>query len=520
MEASTAALVDEAMRVTSSPKQHHDDDDEQEIAVGSGESLKEALAKHEKETKAALQEHENNSNDDEHDHDDDEEETFTMVQRAFQEATAATALLEEDDDEDLLKPPALEDNNHAPSGGEEKHQIHNGHQKQQPTDFLTTAGSVTRAPEEQAEMLSAIGNSHQQLDAAVVNTATINLHNISNTNDEGDNEIPLVCCICEKADERPVLRFLPVEQSLSVLTAAPHVQTFPMDICLHIFCGKTASILPSVNQPDLEILTKAGIKNKHGIGFEVSAALARTRCAILAEEGVKEKCFYLVREFEANLAAVRHTQITFVPRLAMHHTTKISSKTTPRGSAGTAAKKKHSSGKKDKDNHHSSAPLVAASIPPIALPPHYMHPNTPTMMAMPSQLQLHQHNGMALLPDPFSAQYLHFESTGPSALTGSPTLEQLEAMVHQQHLHQLQQNAVFATTMSTTAGMNATTNNNKLLPVKASRTSKVHCECGGTHLPTHTAKGIQSWRNHILTKRHQKWMESNAHGSIIMFGSV
>lgn len=148
---------------------------------------------------------------------------------------------------------------------------------------------------------------------------------------------------------RPILRFLPMNPALANLTtqALPHgspaLATFPEDICLHIFCGKTASILPSVNQPDMEILTKAGIKNKHGIGAEVNAALARTRCANIvtlthtlgvltdSEEtpssahantntntnttsntstnanatNKQEKQYFLVREFEAHLAAIR-----------------------------------------------------------------------------------------------------------------------------------------------------------------------------------------------------------------------
>lgn len=116
----------------------------------------------------------------------------------------------------------------------------------------------------------------------------------------------LVCRICRSGDdERPMLRFLPVEHDMATASVAPHVFTFGDDICVHVFCGKTASILPNVNQPELEILSKAGLKNKHGIGPEVNAALARTRCAVLNEPGVKDKHFYLVREFEAHLAAIR-----------------------------------------------------------------------------------------------------------------------------------------------------------------------------------------------------------------------
>jgi len=39
--------------------------------------------------------------------------------------------------------------------------------------------------------------------------------------------------------------------------------------------------------------------------------------------------------------------------------------------------------------------------------------------------------------------------------------------------------------------------------------TKIRCSCGGTHLPPGTPKGSQSWRNHVMTSRHQKWMETN-----------
>jgi hypothetical protein len=114
-----------------------------------------------------------------------------------------------------------------------------------------------------------------------------------------------------------------------VLSAsAPNVTSFEEEVCLHVFCGKTASILPHVNRPDLEILTKAGIKNKHGIGPEVNAAISRTRSAVYQEQrqvpssstsssstsssssSSRDKEFYLIKEFEANLALIRGTSLT------------------------------------------------------------------------------------------------------------------------------------------------------------------------------------------------------------------
>ena len=114
----------------------------------------------------------------------------------------------------------------------------------------------------------------------------------------------LVCRICGRGNEegRPIIRFFPLQSDPAVASIAPTVLE---DIALHVFCGKTATILPNVNQPDLEILSKAGLKNKHGIGAEVNSALARTRCATLHQDGAKEKQFFLVREFEAHLTFVR-----------------------------------------------------------------------------------------------------------------------------------------------------------------------------------------------------------------------
>ena len=70
-----------------------------------------------------------------------------------------------------------------------------------------------------------------------------------------------MCSVCGVADDRPLLRFLP-DPSRAYATPS-----CCLDIALHLFCGKTAAILKE--QPSLEILTKAGLKNKHGIGPEI-----------------------------------------------------------------------------------------------------------------------------------------------------------------------------------------------------------------------------------------------------------
>jgi len=104
------------------------------------------------------------------------------------------------------------------------------------------------------------------------------------------------CHVCRVVDDRPLLRFLP-DPSRPANNGNSANLFRQDDIALHLFCGKTAAILQS--RPDLEVLTKAGLKNKHGTGREINAALARTRSATM-----DNKEYFLVREFEANLTAL------------------------------------------------------------------------------------------------------------------------------------------------------------------------------------------------------------------------
>jgi len=148
----------------------------------------------------------------------------------------------------------------------------------------------------------------QQEAAAIDNTAQVD------TDDDVDDTIlteddmalaaaaaaaSLVCRICGQvaAPHRPLLVF----QELS--SYPPLVETMSQTLYLHVFCGKTAGILPTVASPQWEILSKAGLKNKHGIGPQVNMALARTRCAMAGG-----KPYYLVREFEAHLSLIRQQQ--------------------------------------------------------------------------------------------------------------------------------------------------------------------------------------------------------------------
>jgi hypothetical protein len=265
----------------------------------------------------------------------------------------------------------------------------------------------------------------------------------------------LVCRICERGDEdgRPMLRFLPVEHDVAAANAAPGVVTFSEDIALHIFCGKTASILQSVNQPDLEILTKAGLKNKHGIGAEVNAALARTRCAILAQAGSKEKHYYLVREFEAHLAAIRHTHINFEQESADPFAAHA------------------------QENTH--APVEQAHHHPGAHQNHHQ------------QHQQHQHHQQHNMYEGFE----HLEHNAHQTHDPMPKSAPIKASAGQ--MHKLGRRNQIAQEAELPYGTDVTED------------GKIRCGCGGTHLPTGTQRGVHSWRNHVMTKRHQKWMEDN-----------
>jgi hypothetical protein len=106
--------------------------------------------------------------------------------------------------------------------------------------------------------------------------------------------IPSVCQICGEGEtaQKQLCYFLPTAYE-------------PEATVLHVFCGKIAAILPKINRPDLEILTKSGIKHKHGTGPCVLVALQRSRASkIPAEKNKREQCYYLVKEVEDHLNAV------------------------------------------------------------------------------------------------------------------------------------------------------------------------------------------------------------------------
>lgn len=444
----------------------------------------------------------------------------------------------------------------------------------------------------------------------------------------------LRCRICGQGvvDGRPLLRFLPMNPALATLTiqalppASPSVATFPEDICLHIFCGKTASILPTVNQPDMEILTKAGLKNKHGIGAEVNAALARTRCASIltlhqAEEASsttnkQEKQYFLVREFEAHLAAIRSSHLPFMDEHAIgshtmqppgHRSSLIDEARARRQSQRTTTNDITPSNPlfigqgmmnipaNDSLDGHSSLPALplnhgllsqssipktnqatttfaqsrVASGPAFVLPPPGMTIQSTAVLANNSQSTILCHSvpytqvmtqqsstfmqpqaSLMLTHDNFSIpisqipippplggisepsslptaqQPLPQSTTNPSGLSSTsvaldgqvdgsmPTNGQtIGVLTPNSNGAAADKNPIRATAgkprSKTTIDDPTELRLHTPPPINmATLTSdgKVKCECGGTYLQTGTSKGTASWRSHVITKRHQRWI--------------
>ena len=332
-----------------------------------------------------------------------------------------------------------------------------------------------------------------------------------------------ICRICGQGNEegRPVLRFLPVTHDAGAARAAPCVVTFTDDICLHIFCGKTASILPTVNRPDLEILTKAGLKNKHGIGPEVNAALARTRAAIpwndnkngsatttattTTTNGVsstsitasKEKQYYLVREFEAHLASIRHTKIRFSSNDAATTTTTNNTNT----DAVTAAATTMTAATTITTAEQSSS--SSSSSPPL-LPTDPFVPQDLAALGDAYNVDVAMDYAALTADVPPPPPLIPPPPVAPSVCKTIPTKANV-GQIHkpfrrksQQQIsnHQLQQQQQQIDALISYGA--------EIQP-----DGKIKCPCGGTHLPPNKQRGTQSWRNHIMTKRHQKWMEEH-----------
>jgi len=331
-------------------------------------------------------------------------------------------------------------------------------------------------PDELAFAAEAAAQAVEEADAATAQCqqqqfGSSSLHNNNASSLESTKELKpseVVCRICGRGndDGRPIIRFLPAPCDNIVSAISPSVQTFHLDISLHVFCGKTATILPNVNRPEMEILSKAGIKNKHGIGQEVNSALARTRCAILQQTNGgsdKGREFYLVQEFEANLQVVRNATT------------------------------------------NSMDPLHTFPDLPNLDPHHHFDPNLPPLQ-VPTLPPLHQAATSPLngLP-PLSALNSELKEGPVRAAAG-----QFQKPGRQYHSH------------SHSGGSSSSRNNAGPTALSYPLTSssftsdgKVICGCGGLHWPAGTPRGTKSFQTHLTSKQHRDWMEANG-----VFGSL
>mmetsp|Transcript_619 Transcript_619/g.877 ORF Transcript_619/g.877 Transcript_619/m.877 type:complete len:520 (-) Transcript_619:127-1686(-) len=111
------------------------------------------------------------------------------------------------------------------------------------------------------------------------------------------------CKICGVSDQRKMCHFAYDPEAVPTVDAPNSASE---DVFLHVFCGKTAAILSHVEDPDLEILTAQGIRNKHGNATGVYVALKRTRPSIpINDFDETPKVYYISKEFESHLAIVK-----------------------------------------------------------------------------------------------------------------------------------------------------------------------------------------------------------------------
>jgi hypothetical protein len=417
--------------------------------------------------------------------------------------------------------PALVSSSTSTSISTSHHHQHHHHQQQH-----------QHQQQQQQQQQQQTAEDEDDFDIAFAAEAAANAVEAADAEQQRLDESMLRCRICGQGriEGRPILRFLPVPHDVHAATAAPSVVSFPQDICLHIFCGKTASILPSVNQPELEILTKAGLKNKHGIGPEVNAALARTRCAVLAQEGAagagaagttntnttgtsgtgtssttstsassasnssKEKQYYLVREFEAHLAAIRHTHINFISEGGSSNSGSGNTTNTNNNNLNNNNNPTANGGG---DPYTQTQTSNTTTARPMKTQQALLRP-TVIQQAPPQQQRASQLNhyfdptkgvpvraAAGMIQKPTTTSSTSSTSTSRSRRQVMPIIP-LEHQHQQQHQHQHQHQQGLPTTEDG---------------------YKVRCGCGGMHWPAGTSRGVASWRNHVMTKRHQKWME-------------
>jgi hypothetical protein len=291
------------------------------------------------------------------------------------------------------------------------------------------------------------------------------------------------CRICGKSaeeDPRALCHFDPITNEAAAVT-----ETCLQSICVHVFCGKTASILPSVNMPQYEILSKAGIKNKHGIGPDVNGALARSRYASVpgtgnVDLGKPDKTFYLVKEFEAHLANIRGVRSGAAAAAAV-------------AAVGSLSMESHGASVMAHANAmaHAAAAAAAAAAAPYQISNTSHSPKKPPARASAGKARKSgqgrdQYTTTQELPLHMSVPVPLSSSTeGWTFVDGiDPSLES--------HL----------------AGMGGEV---PLPAVQTTEEGKIQCDCGGTYWPLGTPRGASSWKTHMGTKKHQTWVEEHLH---------
>lgn len=294
------------------------------------------------------------------------------------------------------------------------------------------------------------------LSSASVYSDTANVHRLELHAAEQEI-LPQSCEICGKKNStenpRAMVRFLPRANESS-------------DITLHVFCGKTASILPQVAQPHLEILLKAGLKNKHGIGPDVNFALARTRSAVAqggeADKDPKrlDKEYYLVKEFEGHLRYIRSLQVKPEHSLPVQMS-------------------------------RIRAPVSAhtSTFTPTSGPARFFD-DIPTVKPTYSKPRIHKASRNSVMA---KGSYIHTQE-GPRSGWSSVHAPLTSAI------------APFKSDESHEPVYQHT----DLLPH-----GKVRCPCGGLYNPT---RGTSSWRAHVKTKKHLLWSSHPSSSSMSING--
>jgi|Transcript_18278 hypothetical protein len=297
------------------------------------------------------------------------------------------------------------------------------------------------------------------------------------------------CRICGKSaeeDPRALCHFDPISNEAAAVT-----ETCLQDICVHVFCGKTASILPSVNMPQYEILSKAGIKNKHGIGPDVNGALARSRYASVpgtgnVNQGKPDKTFYLVKEFEAHLANIRGVR------------------------SGAAAAAAAAAGSLSMDSHGASA--MAASQMAHANAMAHAAAAAAAAAAAPYQIS-NTSNSPKKAPARASAGKARKSGQGGHHMTTTQELPLHMSVSVPVPLSSSTEGWTFVDGIdpsleSHLAGMGGEV---PLPTVQTTEEGKIQCDCGGTYWPLLTARGEASWKTHMGTNIHQSWMQEHLH---------